>query len=104
MMINAEAGYGTDERYLGRLFGMWFSDRARVAAVGNLNNLNDDRKPGEQTGFDPNAIGTGVMKNLYGGLDYYVGNRKGRLVVKRQGCASPLSTSKRRTYFPHQFP
>ncbi len=89
MMINAEAGYGTDERYLGRLFGMWFSDRARVAAVGNLNNLNDDRKPGEQTGFDPNAIGTGVMKNLYGGLDYYVGNRKegwwsnGRAVLRR---------------------
>ncbi len=56
MMLNAEAGYGSDDRYLGRLFGLWFSDHARVSAVGNINNLNDDRKPGEQTGFDPNAI------------------------------------------------
>ena len=30
-MFNAEAGYGSDDRYLGRLFGLWFSDHARVS-------------------------------------------------------------------------
>ncbi len=76
MMLNAEAGYGSDDRYLGRLFGLWFSDHARVSAVGNINNLNDDRKPGEQTGFDPNAIQSGLLKNYYGGLDYNASSRK----------------------------
>lgn len=46
LMGNVEVGYGTENRYLGRLFSMWSSDHARVSLIGNVNNLNETRKPG----------------------------------------------------------
>lgn len=47
-ILNADAGYGTSDRYLGKLFAMWFADHARVSLIGNANNLNDVRKPGNK--------------------------------------------------------
>ena len=46
-LVNVEAGGGTNERYLGRLFAMRHSDFSRIAIVANANNLDDDTKPGE---------------------------------------------------------
>lgn len=44
-LLNAQAGYGTEERYLGRLFASWFSPVANVSLVGNLNNVGDNFSP-----------------------------------------------------------
>ena len=38
---NIEAGYGTDDRYKVKAFGMLFSDRLRAMAFGGLNNVNE---------------------------------------------------------------
>ena len=46
-LVNVEAGGGTEERYLGRLFAMRHSDFSRIAIVANANNLDDDSRPGE---------------------------------------------------------
>ena len=46
-LVNVEAGGGTNERYLARLFAMRHSDFSRIAIVANANNLDDDTKPGE---------------------------------------------------------
>ena len=53
-IANAEAGYGTSNRYLGRLFAMLFTRDSRLAVVGNINNTNDDRKPGQTDNWNPN--------------------------------------------------
>lgn len=89
-MLNADAGYGTSDRYLGKLFAMWFADHARVSLVGNANNLNDVRKPGEQTSFAPEKMPTGTLKTYMGGVDYNVWSRlsgwsvKGNVLVEHK--------------------
>ncbi len=58
LLTNMEAGYGSSDRYLGRLFELWYSDNARLSLYGNANNLSDNRKPGQDTDFkvQPSAI------------------------------------------------
>lgn len=47
-IINAQGGAGTKERYSGRLFASWFSPTTSISLMGNVNNLNDNREPGEK--------------------------------------------------------
>lgn len=68
--INAEAGYGNEDRYLGRLFGMIFSGAGQYSFYFNTNNLNDSRRPGQQTSWTPDKMPTGVRKTIAGGFDY----------------------------------
>lgn len=88
-MGNVEAGYGTENRYLGRLFSMWSSDHARVSLIGNVNNLNETRKPGMEQTFTPDQVTSGRLETYIGGVDYSVDNKKtgwqlnGDVVVKR---------------------
>lgn len=69
-IANAEAGYGTANRYLGRLFGLLFTRDSRLAIVGNVNNTNDDRKPGQTDNWNPNWKSAGRAEVLTGGVDY----------------------------------
>lgn len=70
--INIEGGYGSEDRYLGRLFAMMFTPKGQYAAYFNINNLNDSRKPGQQTSWTPEKMPTGVRKTISGGFDYNV--------------------------------
>jgi len=70
-LTNMEAGYGSSDRYLGRLFGLWYSDNARMSLYGNANNLSDNRKPGQDTDFKPGSMQSGDFKTHQGGLDYW---------------------------------
>lgn len=71
LLTNIEAGYGTSDRYLGRLFGLWYSDIARLSLYGNANNLSDNHKPGQDTDFNPGSMQSGDFKTFQGGLDYW---------------------------------
>ena len=71
VLSNIEAGYGTNDRYLGRMFGLWYSDNARLSLCGNINNLSDNRKPGQDTGFTPASLQSGDFKTYQGGVDYW---------------------------------
>ena len=66
---NIEAGGGTKERYLGRLFGMWYTSRSRVALVGNINNLNDQRTPGQNDSWQRTQT-PGDFRTKMIGVDY----------------------------------
>ena len=73
-MINAEAGGGTNSRYLGRLFAMRYTDNSRVALYGNANNINRmNRLTSAEDQFEQNSKG-GITKKANGGIDYYVDN------------------------------
>jgi len=43
---NTEVGYGTENRYMARLFGLLFTNHSRFTVYGNANNTNDKREPG----------------------------------------------------------
>ena len=71
-VINAEAGYGSEDRYLGRLFAMLFTPTGQYSLYFNANNLNESRRPGQQTSWSPDKMPTGVRRSMGGGFDYSV--------------------------------
>lgn len=74
-IANAEAGYGTSDRYLGRLFALMFTRDSRLSIVGNINNTNDDRKPGQTDNWNPNWQSAGRATIASGGIDYVWNSR-----------------------------
>lgn len=77
-ILNVEGGYGSEDRYLGRLFAMAFTPTAQYAAYFNINDLNDSRKPGQQTTWTPEKMPSGIRKTISGGFDYTVNPVNGR--------------------------
>lgn len=71
-IANADAGYGTRERYEGRLFGLNFRNLSRVALFANSNNTNDVSTPGEEE-YDNQASNrqdAGMTTTHKAGLNY----------------------------------
>lgn len=73
-IFNIEAGGGSADRYLGRLFGMWYTTRSRLTLVGAVNNLNDSRTPGQNGSWSVTRT-PGDFRTKMAGLDYYVSAR-----------------------------
>lgn len=101
-MGNLEGGYGTENRYLGRLFSMWTSDHARLSLIGNINNMNETRKPGMENTFTPDGIPSGILKTYMGGIEYNAENKKsgwqsnGNVVINRtvlDDCSRTYTTN-----------
>lgn len=69
-LINLEGGGGTSERYMGRAFISRFTNNSRLTFVGNVNNLNDNRKPGESSTWTPENNTAGTMRTQMGAFDY----------------------------------
>ena len=89
--INAEAGMGTDSRYLGRLFGMGFTPNNQYMAYFNANNLNDSRKPGQSGSWSPEKMPTGVLRTVMGGFDYNIKSRNQAWEIK--GTVNAIHTN-----------
>ena len=66
LMGNAEIGAGTHSRYMSRIFGMMFTDLTKVSVFGNLNNVNENRHPGEEGDWDARKEPQGIrnFKNI----------------------------------------
>lgn len=77
-MTNLEAGAGTKDRYLGRLFAMRFTDHSTVSLFANLNNLNDRRRPGENGGWTPEEMPGGHLATKMAGANYMIKDRQQR--------------------------
>lgn len=80
-IANAEMGYGTKERYLGRLFAMRYTPQSHVSFFANMNNVNDRRKPdgnGSWSDFDPTG---GLTKTKRAGANYSVIDKRERFDV-----------------------
>ena len=71
-IANVEAGGGTHDRYLARLFALRFTNHSRVSLFGNLNNLNDERRPGETSTWTPDKMPSGERTQRQAGLDWLV--------------------------------
>ncbi len=69
-IANAEAGYGTSNRYLGRLFALLFTPQSRLTIYGNGNNINDQTTPDEDEQWNPDWLSEGRLRNILGGIDH----------------------------------
>lgn len=76
-LVNAEGGAGTSDRYLARLFALRLSDHSKFAVIGNVNNLNDEKTPGETETWKP-AFETvqGRPAHKMVGIDYDIEDRE----------------------------
>ena len=81
-MGNVEAGGGTAETYLARLFAMRFTPSSRIAVFGNVNNVNDDNQPQQGTDWTPEKMPLGRLTAYKAGLDIKVNDRDGRFNVQ----------------------
>lgn len=70
-ILNGEAGYGTESRFLGQLFGMYYNDLTRISFFGNANNLSDTWNPSQySSGFQMKEPQSGEVDTYSGGVDY----------------------------------
>ena len=75
-LVNADAGAGTNDRYLARLFAMRHTDHSKIAIIGNVNNLNDEETPGETKAWKaPIGTFTGRKARKMIGVDYDIEQR-----------------------------
>lgn len=89
-IANAEGGLGTEDRYLGRFFGLRFTPQSRLTLFGNMNNLNESRKPGQNGEWTPEGMTTGQAALKNAGVDYLVKEKNG--LYKLTGSATVSHT------------
>lgn len=79
-IANAEVGGGTKDKYLGRVFGTYFSDRARVGFYGNVNNTNSNQRAGTDGKWENKDAMTGENTLQKGGIfaSFYGGKNSER--------------------------
>lgn len=78
-VANAEAAYGTDNRWLGRLFGLRFTDHSRIALYGSGNNVNNTHKPGSAGDWDDEQTPGGNVEAGQGGVMFSVDGKKTKI-------------------------
>lgn len=102
-MLNVEAAGGTEERYLGRLFALRFTPRTRLAVIGNVNNVNDSRRPGENTEWRPTSMPSGSNVTQMGGIDFdfddsYTKTKANTSLSVRHGKSTMISEQSSENY------
>lgn len=103
LTANAQVGFGTSDRYYARLFGLWFNNTTRLTAIGNFNNLNDTRKPGQRDNWQPEMMPSGTKKYQSGAFDYnYMDSEQTKRVrgdITYQSTINDNRTTSARTNF-----
>lgn len=77
-MGNAEAGAGTEERWMARLFGMRFTDNSRIVLFAGANNTNETRPPGGDGWHAQARVLTGEKEVKMAGGSFSVDDKHGR--------------------------
>ena len=75
---NIEGGYGTDDRFLGRMFALRYTDCSRLSVFANMNNVNEDRKPGQNGDWDPTKQPDGQKTTRMAGVDLLIDEKEHR--------------------------
>lgn len=67
-IANAEAGAGTENRWMAKMFGLLYTDHTRLSLYGSANNVNEDRSPGSDGDWDPKKVQNGVLTTKQVGM------------------------------------
>lgn len=76
-LVNAEAGYGTKDRYMARLFMVRSDNSSQYILYGNINNLNDKLTPGQSNNWSPQNVQSGLHREKLAGGQYEVSGNSG---------------------------
>lgn len=71
-VTNADVAYGTDDRYAARLFALRFTNKTRLAAFANFNNIGITQQPGEYTDNSIEVLPIQPATDKSGGLDFRI--------------------------------
>lgn len=66
---NAEVGAGTDKRWLARTFGLFTGEHNNVGVFTNMNNTNEDRKPGRDGNWQSDNKNKGIKSIKQAGIN-----------------------------------
>lgn len=69
---NVEVAASTSDRFLGRLFGMRYTDNSRLTLFGNANNVNENRRPGSNGEWTPSNMPQGRQTTGQAGMDLLI--------------------------------
>lgn len=100
---NVEGGAGSKERWLARLFAMRFTPHSRLTVYGNANNLNDNRKPGENTEWTMDKMPRGLLTTRTADADYLVSDRRKRYKLSGNAQFSHSDTDNQQTASTENF-
>ncbi|MDE6807909.1 MAG: hypothetical protein K2I98_05570, partial [Prevotella sp.] len=78
-LANGEVGTGTDNRYMAKIFGMFYTDHTNVSTYGNLNNVNETRTPGSDGEWDPKKVQNGVLITKQVGMNINTEDKNRRI-------------------------
>lgn len=101
--VNADAGYGTNGRYLGRLFALGYTNNARFSLYGNTNNINKKNNLEENDQSYVNDDLPGISKYSNGGLDYMLDNATHTWELSGNADVNYLDGKDGSTSFSQQF-
>lgn len=79
-ITNVGVAGGTHDRYLARLFGMRYTDNSRLTIFGNLNNVNESRKPGSKGEWSPSNMPEGQQTTKHAGIDLMIDDKDKRFL------------------------
>lgn len=82
-IANVEAAGGSEDRYLARLFGLYYTDNSRISVFGNLNNKNETRRPGSQGDWSPSNSPQGQKTTRQVGVDFNASSKS--QMIREQG-------------------
>lgn len=104
-IINSQLGYGTENRYLGKLLASWFNPTTRLSLLGNVNNLNSNRTPGRDDTWTPDQMPDGKKNWVMGGLNYNYEHPEGKKfaegnVMFTQSINNVSTTTARTNFLP----
>lgn len=78
-IANMEAAGGSEDRYLARLFGLYYTDNSRISVFGNLNNTNETRRPGSQGDWSPSNSPQGQKTTRQVGVDFNTSSKSQKI-------------------------
>ena len=91
-MGNVDIAGGTNSRYALKLFSLYFTPRIQVSTFANINNVNEDRKPGEKGDWDPTKLPKGQVTRKTIGLNFANSNEKNTVNNSLSTSVSWLNT------------
>lgn len=71
ILANYEAGYGTHDRYMARLFTVAIQKKTQLAIYANANNVNASQTPQPDTDWRPEAMPTGTKDVAQAGFKHW---------------------------------
>ena len=87
-IANAEAAGGTRDRYMARLFGLYYDDYTRFSVFSNVNNVNENRRPGIEGDWSPSNSPQGQTVTKQVGASLSTQNKAGSLREQFDATAS----------------